>query len=301
MREQSKEVVFFVGSDITSHLIAYELAHIMQDKGVSVLLCFVRHSAKKAQPEAIEELALHERRILNECVYPYLKNANTLETSKGHVRWSSQAVNLCPRISEKFIDNVNDSCFIDELKGMSIDLGLSIRCYQKFSQEFIDVFSKENYLWNLHPGILPKYRGVMTLVRAMQNNDREFGYSLHKINADWDAGDIINIKSKPIDYSHSMLHELVCSYQLGVATALPYIEKALAGEVVDSEAQVDASYYTFPTEKELEYYKERRIRLTDKEEMMSLYRDFYGRPGTGLNIQQVIDDYLEKLTKEATV
>ena len=49
---------------------------------------------------------------------------------------------------------------------------------------------------NLHPSLLPKYKGLMTQKRMLINNDKEFGFTIHKVSAELDDGDIICQRKK---------------------------------------------------------------------------------------------------------
>ena len=51
---------------------------------------------------------------------------------------------------------------------------------------------------NLHPSILPKYKGLMTQKRILINNEKEYGFTIHKVSNDLDSGDIISQKRKKI-------------------------------------------------------------------------------------------------------
>lgn len=46
-------------------------------------------------------------------------------------------------------------------------------------------------IFNLHPALLPKYRGCSSLTWAMINGEKECGYTYHYINKTCDIGDII--------------------------------------------------------------------------------------------------------------
>jgi UDP-4-amino-4-deoxy-L-arabinose formyltransferase/UDP-glucuronic acid dehydrogenase (UDP-4-keto-hexauronic acid decarboxylating) len=46
-------------------------------------------------------------------------------------------------------------------------------------------------IFNLHPSLLPKYRGCSSLTWAMINEEPQAGYSYHYIDADCDTGNII--------------------------------------------------------------------------------------------------------------
>ena len=59
------------------------------------------------------------------------------------------------------------------------------------------LINKHNII-NLHPSLLPKYKGLMTQKRMLINNEKEFGFTIHKVSAELDAGDIICQKRKKI-------------------------------------------------------------------------------------------------------
>lgn len=73
------------------------------------------------------------------------------------------------------VPNVNEPSFLGIWQRNHIDLGISIRCYQKFGKRIIQHFATPDgasKLLNLHPGSLAQYRGVMTTIRAMSNGDK---------------------------------------------------------------------------------------------------------------------------------
>jgi methionyl-tRNA formyltransferase len=83
-------------------------------------------------------------------------------------------------IEVKEVLDINASSFVEELAVNNVKGGISIRCYQMFKSDIIAHFNdnKGGFLWNLHPGIFPQYRGVMTLIRAMNNGEKQTSYSL---------------------------------------------------------------------------------------------------------------------------
>jgi phosphoribosylglycinamide formyltransferase-1 len=71
---------------------------------------------------------------------------------------------------------------------------------------------------NLHPSILPTYKGLMTQKRMLINNEKNFGFSLHKVSKELDEGETISNKIRKINtkdesellYKHKNLeHEFV--------------------------------------------------------------------------------------------
>ena len=70
----------------------------------------------------------------------------------------------------------------------------SVGYLKKINSEII-----ENYeIINLHPSLLPKYKGLMTHKRMLINNEIKYGYSIHKVTKYLDDGEILNQKQKNI-------------------------------------------------------------------------------------------------------
>ena len=57
------------------------------------------------------------------------------------------------------------------------------------SKKFIKNFKGK--ILNIHPSLLPKYKGLNTHQRAMENNDKYSGCTVHFVNAKLDSGKII--------------------------------------------------------------------------------------------------------------
>jgi len=55
---------------------------------------------------------------------------------------------------------------------------------------FINAF--ENKIINIHPSLLPKYKGLHTHQQVIDNNDTNHGASVHFVNAKLDSGKIIS-------------------------------------------------------------------------------------------------------------
>ena len=57
----------------------------------------------------------------------------------------------------------------------------------------------ENYeIINLHPSLLPKYKGLMTHKRMLINKENKYGYSIHKVTKYLDDGEILNQNQRNI-------------------------------------------------------------------------------------------------------
>ena len=71
-----------------------------------------------------------------------------------------------------------------------------------FSVGYMKVIEKniiENFdVINLHPSILPNYKGLMTQKRMLINNEKIYGFTIHKVSNVLDEGEIISNKIKKI-------------------------------------------------------------------------------------------------------
>lgn len=67
---------------------------------------------------------------------------------------------------------------------------------------------------NIHPSILPKYKGVNAIEQAFQSNDKEIGITIHYVVEEVDAGEIILQKiiplnkKKGLDFIEKEIHKL---------------------------------------------------------------------------------------------
>jgi len=77
------------------------------------------------------------------------------------------------------------------------DIVFSIGYLKKIETEII-----ENYeIINLHPSLLPKYKGLMTHKRMLINNEIKYGYSVHRVTKYLDDGEILSQNQKNISTS----------------------------------------------------------------------------------------------------
>lgn len=60
------------------------------------------------------------------------------------------------------------------------------------SSDFITEVSDMCDIVNIHPSILPKYKGAKAIERAFAAGEKEVGSTLHRVTADVDSGEIID-------------------------------------------------------------------------------------------------------------
>ena len=77
------------------------------------------------------------------------------------------------------------------------DVVFSVGYLKKIESEIINNFE----IINLHPSLLPKYKGLMTHKRMLINNEIKYGYSIHKVTKYLDDGEILRQNQKKVSTS----------------------------------------------------------------------------------------------------
>ena len=179
-------VAFFAGSNLFSDLMLGELVPALIAQGRVPFIFLPGHKSKKKANTStafdLRDLGFFERQLLQDHIIPLHgvsipQGAPTMTVEQMRVHYSF-VVGKFPKI--------NDQAFLASPEAHHTDAGISLRCYQRFRSSIINYFASPHILLNLHPGILPAYKGIMTAFRSMMNNEPNFGNSLHHINEDYD-------------------------------------------------------------------------------------------------------------------
>ena len=131
----------------------------------------------------------------------------------------------------------------DYIKSKKPDFGFS--CYYPFilKQTTISLFS--NKLFNLHGGILPDYKGALTSMWNIINNEKYSGSTMHIISKKIDQGNIIEIKKcqiKKNDTSFSLYKKIS---KLTVDLFKKYVRKIINKNRIYSRKQkLNGKYYS---------------------------------------------------------
>ena len=99
-------------------------------------------------------------------------------------------------IPHTYIKSKNEALIIDVFKAWKVDLIVLAGWMKIISPSFIKEFP--NKIINLHPSMLPKYKGLHAIERALHSDDEVTGVSVHYVNEELDGGDIIIQREVPI-------------------------------------------------------------------------------------------------------
>ena len=116
---------------------------------------------------------------------------------------SAKGLTYAKRMAIPFIiikkNKLSEIKILCEMKKKKISL-ICLAGYMKIlSKNFINKFGKK--IINIHPSILPKFKGLNTYKRILKNNEIKGGCSVHFVNEKLDAGQIILKKSFFIESS----------------------------------------------------------------------------------------------------
>lgn len=127
------------------------------------------------------------------------------------------------------IKNINDAKTVEIIKKLSPELIVLADFGQILSREIISI-PKYGVL-NIHPSLLPKYRGPSPVVSAILNGDKRSGVTIIKLNEVIDGGDIlsqIEAKIKPRETATLLKKRLA---ELGSELLVETVPYYLAGEI----------------------------------------------------------------------
>ncbi|MBC8211094.1 MAG: phosphoribosylglycinamide formyltransferase [Gammaproteobacteria bacterium] len=84
-----------------------------------------------------------------------------------------------------------------QIKRLQPDIIVLAGYMRILTSDFIDHFFPR--ILNIHPSLLPKYQGLHTHQRALDNKDREHGVSIHVVTPELDAGPVIIQGKFPVE------------------------------------------------------------------------------------------------------
>lgn len=265
----------FVGRDLLSYLIATDLIPFFSAAGhkVEIFLSTEHESFVPENPEFRNYLFFTSE----------LMQRQTMKLSdavpEGYHFWAPT-----PRqIKEKFgfdtreVSNINAQNFIKTLSDLKVDCALNIGFEQKFKKPLFNYFdlkkSDGGFCLNLHFGLLPHFRGVLPLFRAMLNGEKHAGFTLHHLEDNTHTGSIVAFDKYEIDYTENIFTNLMNNYGIAVAMVLNNIlnakeeNKALRGS---PQSVSEGNYYTYPTSVEVSAFLAKGLNFYEEDSLLSL-------------------------------
>ena len=109
-----------------------------------------------------------------------------------------------------FKNILSEKKVINELKNNDIHLICLAGFMKILSKSFINNFKGK--ILNIHPSLLPKYKGLNTHERAIKNKDKYSGCTVHFVNSKLDSGKIIiqkKVRIKKLDTPKTLAKKIL--------------------------------------------------------------------------------------------
>lgn len=123
-----------------------------------------------------------------------------------------------------------ESAMIGKIDAYQVDAVILAGFMRILTPVFIGHY--EGRLLNIHPSLLPKYKGLHTHARAIEAGDEAHGASVHLVTAELDGGPILAQGSVPVlpDDTHDILAKRVLTIEHQL---YPAVVSAMAKGLID--------------------------------------------------------------------
>ncbi|MBZ4334428.1 formyltransferase family protein [Corallococcus sp. AS-1-12] len=164
----------------------------------------------------------------------------------------SRAYGIPLRVSDDFSGEET----VEALRAQQVDLFVTSMCDQILREPLLGL--PRHGCLNLHPSLLPDFRGVDSIFQAMLHGVPEIGTTLHRTTARIDAGDVHGQSAFTRTGAESHLALTVKATAAGVPLLARHLEALEQGRTPPSLA-IDVSrarfpYRSWPTREELERF-----------------------------------------------
>ena len=147
--------------------------------------------------------------------------------------------------SEQKIPVINPKSLTDDMMKtvfeIEPDIILSIYYRKILPQSLIDC-PKFGCI-NIHPSILPYYRGPVPTAWAIENGENEFGITIHYMDYSIDTGDILIQKNYPILDNETGYELYTRAMKIGANLFINSYDDIVSGKIVSRPQVGEGSYY----------------------------------------------------------
>lgn len=154
------------------------------------------------------------------------------------------------------------------------DIVISARFSLIFPQRVIDAVPRG--IVNVHPGMLPGYRGLFAPFWQILHKEPELGCTVHLVDRGIDTGPILGIARVPFDPARSLMWHTAALYRGGVGIAAGAAASLARGALPDAARQPAAgAYYRFPS---AEDFAALPVRISDPLDYAALLEEAFAPP-----------------------
>lgn len=159
----TSKVLFFGSLNVYSHTA---LLNILK-RGVNVVAVIISGATPYQRPDEISDIPI--------AAHPKFTTIETLAVEH--------------HIPIHYVLDISDRQLLDTLTGYQADFIL-LACFPSKVPEKIRRLPKKECV-NIHPSLLPAYRGPHPVFWQLKAGEKRMGVSLHRVTDEWDSGEII--------------------------------------------------------------------------------------------------------------
>jgi methionyl-tRNA formyltransferase len=149
---------------------------------------------------------------------------------------------------------------------------------------------------NIHPSLLPKYRGPSPVQSAVLRGEKETGVTIIKLDEEMDHGSILaqeKIEILPTDTTQSLYQKL---FPLGASLIVTNLQNYVSGKMTLTEQDHSAATYTKPLAREAGFVDLSKLEIRNsKLEIDRKVRAYFPWPGTWY--KAILNGSEEKIVK----
>lgn len=172
----------------------------------------------------------------------------TGDTKKVISRNKNEKKNVILEIAKKnklhtiVTDNIKKPEIVDKIKELKPELGIMADFGQIIPKEVLDI--PKHGIINIHPSLLPKYRGPSPIQQTILSGDKVAGVTLISTSDKMDAGDII--AQTAVELSGAETTSILKEYlsEIGATLLLNSIPYYLAGDLKPKPQKDEKATYT---------------------------------------------------------
>jgi methionyl-tRNA formyltransferase len=130
---------------------------------------------------------------------------------------------------------------VDEIIDLKPDLIISAYYRKIFPKELINIARLG--IINIHPSVLPNYRGPVPTAWAILNGENEFGITIHQVDSGIDTGNILVQKKYNISDDETGYELYLRAMSLGAKLFIENFDDIVAGIIKPQTQKLGGSYF----------------------------------------------------------
>lgn len=134
----------------------------------------------------------------------------------------------------------------EDIKSLGNPVGILVSYGKIIPESIINLFKPG--IINVHPSLLPMYRGPSPIESAIANRDKKTGVTIMQLSKGMDAGPVYNQAPYALDFTETKLELYTTLFTLGTNLLISMLPAIVSGEIQPTpQIDEDASYCSLLT------------------------------------------------------